>query len=297
MHQKLNIPVAVKVLQPDLVDGINDRLLTTLRSEAQFLAQLNHPNVVRIYDLDDEGDIPFIVLEYVEGMSVADLISQSGRVVAGRAACIGRQAALGLAAGAKLGIIHRDVKPGNILLTRQGTVKIADLGLALLGDPSTPEEAGKASDERRKLVGTALYMSPEQTMCAPNLDHRSDIYSLGATLYHMLTGQPPFTGRSRAEIILKRANGEPISPDKLAPDLPAGLAKLVLTMLANKPEGRPQAYEEVIAGLQEYSEDQVVPAAKTSDPSATSTTGQKSGAKRSSWTFLNLFGRRTEKSS
>jgi serine/threonine protein kinase len=185
-----------------------------------------------------------MVLEYVEGMSLAELILQSGRLRLDRALRIILQVAEALAAAHRLGVVHRDVKPGNILVTKDGQAKLADLGLAVIvgkqNAPVTPTTG---------MAGTVAYMSPEQAGSAMAVDHRSDIYGLGATFYHAVTGQMPFTGRSAMEVMLKHAQEPPVPPHQLATDLDPAASEIILKMLAKKAAERHQTDDELIKML------------------------------------------------
>jgi serine/threonine protein kinase len=246
LHTGLNIPVAVKVWpRNDL--GSESRMLSQLRAEAQLLGQLfllNHPNIVRVLDFEEFAEFPYMVLEYVEGMSLAELILQSGRLRLDRALRIIVQVAEALAAAHRLGVVHRDVKPGNILVTKDGQAKLADLGLAVIvgtqNAPATPTTG---------MAGTVAYMSPEQAGSAMAVDHRSDIYGLGATFYHAVTGQMPFTGRSAMEVMLKHAQEPAVPPHQLATDLDPAASEIILQMLAKKAAERHQTYDELIKML------------------------------------------------
>src|SRR5262245_21114577 len=235
-HQSLNIPVAVKILHVTDDIGVHRQL----RTEAQLLARLNHPHVVRVWDFEDDPFQPFLVMEFVEGSSLSDLLRREGRLSPARALQIVRQIADALAAAHRLGIVHRDVKPGNILLTKEGAGKLADLGLAVLVD----RDRGAASGA---LAGTAAYMAPEQADGA--IDYRADIYSLGATFYHVVTGQTPFQGSSRAEVIRKHARESAVVPHELAPHLPEAASALIMKMMAREPAERFQTYDELLSAL------------------------------------------------
>ncbi|WP_439627318.1 serine/threonine-protein kinase [Gemmata sp.] len=239
LHTTLNVPVAVKVLQTD--DGGDDGQHRELRNEAQLLARLNHPNVVRVLDFDCSGR-PYAVLELVEGPSLAELIVQTGGLRTERALEVVTQAARGLAAAWELSIVHRDIKPANILLTRSGVVKVADLGLAM--DFDRPEGAAGP-------IGTCAYMSPEQARGGDAVDFRSDIYSLGATLYHAVTGVMPFTARNSREMLLKHATA-PLTPaHEAAPgQVDLDLSEVVTRMMAKDPAARYGSYGELLAELE-----------------------------------------------
>ncbi len=246
-HRKLQFPVAVKVLEPSTLIGA-PHLIEALEAEAIHLAQINHPNVIRLWDLDDEGPVPYMVLEHVSGGTLADLIQRKGALPPAHAWAIIRQAAEGLAEAHKHGIIHRDVKPGNLLLGRDGHVKVADLGLAMV---KSEKQKKKAAEKGRESLptGTAGYIAPEQAMNQQMCDFRSDIYSLGCTLYQALTGRMPFEGRSSMEVIMKHLEQAPPDPKQLAPELTDECAAVVLKMLAKKPEDRYASYDDLRLAL------------------------------------------------
>jgi serine/threonine protein kinase len=246
-HRKLLFPVAVKVLDRTSLMA-TPNLLRQLVSEAILLARLNHPNIVRLWDLDDEAQYPYLVLEYVPGGTLADLIRQKGAIPIPYAFAIVRQAVEGLAEAYRLGIVHRDVKPGNFLLGRDGIVKVADLGLAMVtGDRRLRGSAAGIGD----LVpaGTTAYIAPEQASEPKTVDFRADIYSLGATLYHAVTGRPVFNGRSSIEVIVKHFQEAPVSPRDLVPDLSRDCADVILRMLAKRPEDRFATYDDLRLAL------------------------------------------------
>lgn len=247
LHTKLKNLVAVKFLRPDQ-QASDHGALHRLAREAQFLAQLNHPNVVRVIDFEDHPTRPYVVMEFVDGLTVSDLIKQSGRISPLRSIEIILDVAAGLEAAWKLEIVHRDVKPGNILVARDGRSKLVDLGLATISAPTSPSNARGA--ELSQVEGTAGYISPEAINRA-NVDHRSDIYSLGATLFHMLTGRLPFEGRSPYEVMMKHLQQPPPTLNKLVPGIPPHLSEIIQVTLAKDPAMRHQTYEDLRAELQE----------------------------------------------
>ncbi len=243
LHKTLNIPVAVKVYQRVIL-AAGGEAFTQLRNDARLLVQLNHANVVRLWDFEDDPAYPYTVMEFVEGMNLADLIAHSGRLQPNRAVAVMEHAATGLKAIAALGIVHRDVKPGNILLTRVGDAKVSDVGLAIRPRRSKiPPLVGPA--------GTAMYMSPEQGTGAEHLDLRSDIYSLGVTFYHALTGRPPFAGKKSADILVRHLKEAPKPPHEHVPGLDPIVSEIVLTMLAKDPAQRYQTYDDLLDVLRE----------------------------------------------
>lgn len=238
LHPTLQIPVAVKVLQP-IANGSGRA--GQLKAEARLLAMVNHPNVVRLYDFEADAAYPFLVLENVNGPNLAELIEHCGRLQPARAIRLMSQLADGLAAAHRHGIVHRDIKPANVLFTRTGEVKLTDMGLAaVVGTASHVTESPISTDAR---VGTANYIAPEiiGSSCRP--DERCDIYSLGATLYHALTGRPPFQADSTWEVIEKHMHGTPPNPGDVVPELKPDLCDLVVRMMAKDPSRRPTSIE------------------------------------------------------
>jgi hypothetical protein len=239
LHPTLQIPVAVKILlATSNLQGA--QLHYRLRAEARMLAMLNHPNIVRVFDFDHDEKSAFLVLEFVNGPSLAELIDQSGRVQSLRVVSMMKQLAAALAATHKLGIIHRDIKPANVLLTRQGDAKLADLGLALA--PAGGMRAWGANSR----VGSVSYMAPELAGSARAADERSDIYALGATLYHALTGQPPFVGETVWQVLAHHAKSPIPAPRSKAADVPATLSDLIIRMLAKDAALRPASFAELL---------------------------------------------------
>ncbi|MBY0526798.1 MAG: protein kinase [Gemmataceae bacterium] len=283
LHRTLNIPVAVKVLQFD--DSAQDRsLFDRFQTEARLLAQLNHPNIVRVWDFEEDPHAPYLVLEYVEGLSLAELIQQSGRLCQDRAIALVTQIAEALAAAWKVGVVHRDVKPGNILLARDGTAKLADLGLALVVEQRLSADR-KEEGNGERLAGTVAYMAPEQAATG-RVDHRSDIYALGATFYHAVTGRLPFGGRTRMEVILKHSR-EPLQPaHEACGDLDPTASAIIARMMAKAAEDRYQTCEELLADLRSLQ--QKTPAAPSAKGAETlSSSGDGRAARKS---LLSIFG-------
>jgi serine/threonine protein kinase len=247
LHRTLNLPVAIKVL-PFESDPDDPAVREQFRAEARLQAKLDHPNIVRVLDFEDAATLPYLVLEFVEGSTLADQIAKRGRVPPDQALRTVLQITEALSAIHDMGIVHRDVKPGNILLTADGKrAKLADLGLALVVGPA--RASAPTDTPRDAVVGTAAYIAPEQALSAPAIDHRADIYSLGATLYHALTGRMPFTGRSRLEVLLKHTQEPPVSPSQIVPELGHAVSAVVLKMMAKDPGARQQTFGELLADL------------------------------------------------
>jgi len=244
-HLTLHMPVAIKLLQPRMVQR-HPSLPELLCKEARFAARINHPNVVRVYDAAHGDPITYIVMELIDGVSLAEAIDREGCLAPAEVVRVGASLCDGLRAGLAQGLLHRDIKPSNVLLSAQGDIKIVDLGLA---QPRT--RASSQSDTGQvALVGTPGYMAPEMLGGAP-LDHRADIYSLGVTLYEAACGQLPFPNTD-AMACLSMHRTLPIPrPDELNPDVPPSLARLLLDMLARDPAARPASYDLLRARLRE----------------------------------------------
>lgn len=233
--------VAVKVLSPQFAG--DHQFVSRFRREAQAAAALNHPNIVSVFDTGDQGDVHFIVMEYVEGRTLRDAIRQEGPILPERAVEITEEVARALAAAHEAGLVHRDVKPGNIMLTSDGSdAKVMDFGIArtTTGDTLTQTAA---------VLGTASYLSPEQAQGQP-VDARTDIYSLGCVLYEMLTGRPPFTGDSPVSIAYKHVRENPVPPSRLNDDVTQSLEAVVMKMLAKNPTNRYQTAAELLEDLE-----------------------------------------------
>ncbi|HEU5182727.1 MAG TPA: serine/threonine-protein kinase [Candidatus Polarisedimenticolia bacterium] len=237
---RLNRAVAVKTLKPELAKepGFCERFLR----EARAVAALSHPNVTQIYDIGEAEGRPFFAMEYLEGRPLDALLKEEGKLAPARASDLIRQAAVGLKAAAARGIIHRDIKPSNLVVTREGVVKVTDFGLAKM------VVADSGLTLTGEVLGSPNYLAPEQASGAP-ADLRSDIYSLGATLYELVTGRPPFDGPTPVSIILKHVREPLRSPRQFSPDLPVPLVTLTQRMLAKRPEDRPKDYDTLIREL------------------------------------------------
>ncbi|MFY9826367.1 MAG: serine/threonine-protein kinase, partial [Thermoanaerobaculia bacterium] len=236
--QQLGLIVAVKVLRPDLArDGV---WLSRFKQELLLARQVSHANVVRIHDIGNDGDLAFLTMDFVPGRRLGDLLAEEKRLAPGRAVEIARQIALALQAAHRAGVVHRDIKPGNVLVDDTGGalhVALTDFGIARSLSGSELTLPGM-------VVGTLGYLSPEQAR-GDALDGRSDLYSLGVLLYEMLTGHLPFSGATDAEVLAQRMSGATRSlrwPEEVTPPLRA----LVKGLLARDPARRPQSAEEVV---------------------------------------------------
>ncbi|WP_433158575.1 protein kinase domain-containing protein [Kribbella sp. CA-247076] len=225
--------VAVKLMLPiPQTLAASERFLR----EARATARIRSPHVVAAYDFGEYGDGYYLAMELVTGRSVADELTRDGLFTAERAERVIRQAAAGLAAVHRHGIVHRDVKAGNLLLADDGTVKVADFGIARFLD-----EATTTLTSTGQIVGTSHYLAPERAVGQP-AEPPSDIYALGCVLYQLVTGHPPFMAESPAAIMYQHVTNDPVPPSELRPDL-AGLEPLLFWMLAKDPARRPTAVQ------------------------------------------------------
>ncbi len=258
----LNRPIALKVLRPDLLT--KSTYLNRFEAEATAVAKLNHPNIVHIYTLGSVDQVRFIAMEYVQGSNLRDHLAKKGALNLPLALSIMRQAGVAIGAAGELGLIHRDIKPENILLTRKGQVKIADFGLCrdLEADHLYLTQPGIT-------MGTPLYMSPEQAQ-GHALDHRSDLYSLGVTFYHMLAGEPPFRADTPLAIALRHVKDTPVSLAVLRPDLPPDLVRLVMKLMAKDPKDRYQSAAEMLRDLAKVRESLSAPSVTMPEADVTS---------------------------
>jgi beta-lactam-binding protein with PASTA domain/predicted Ser/Thr protein kinase len=236
---RLGRQVAVKVLRSDLAR--DPSFLARFRREAQAAASLSHPAIVSVFDTgEDEIDgarVPWIVMEHVEGRTLRDLLRQEGRLLPRRAVEIVSEVCSALAFAHRNGLVHRDIKPGNVMINRQGQVKVMDFGIA-----RALSSASGALTQTAAVVGTAQYLSPEQAR-GEHVDARSDIYSTGCLLYELLTGRPPFQGDSPVSVAYQHVREDPIAPSRLDPEITADLDAVVLTAMAKDPVNRYQSGE------------------------------------------------------
>jgi serine/threonine-protein kinase len=237
----LDRTVALKLLD-DRSAGDEGALPRFFR-EARSAARLVHPNVVQVYDVGVDQGVPYIIMEYVDGETLYDRLQRDGRMPATEVLEIARQAALALLRAQEFGIVHRDVKPANIMISRRGEMKLADFGLAKAATDTGITRSGSAG-----ALGTPYYMSPEQADGAP-LDVRSDIYSLGATLYHVVTGQPPFKGSSTPAILLAHATAKLTPACEVEPAVPRAMSDLIDKMMAKRAEDRYASARALLAGV------------------------------------------------
>jgi beta-lactam-binding protein with PASTA domain/predicted Ser/Thr protein kinase len=230
----LNRTVAIKVLLPQFARDA--AFVARFRREAQAAAHLNHPNIVAVYDTGSDDGTQYIVMEFIEGRTLHEFMNTGRKPTPTQAVELTQKVAMALAAAHAGGVIHRDVKPANIMVTRDGEVKLTDLGIARM-------ETGETAPQTSAVLGTATYLSPEQAQ-GQRVDARTDIYSLGTVLYEMLTGRPPFTGDSPVAIAYKQVNETPVAPSRLNDQVSASLDAVVMKALAKNPANRYQTAKE-----------------------------------------------------
>jgi serine/threonine protein kinase len=246
-HRHMRRVVALKLIRKDRL--ANEAAVQRFYQEVQAAAQLHHPNIVIAYDAGKAENTHYLAMEYVEGTDLARLVRDSGPLPPPEACEYVRQAARGLEHAHERGLVHRDIKPANLLVSwdKAGSpvVKILDMGLARIGTPS-PD---KGLTQSGQVVGTPDYLAPEQAVDARTADIGSDLYSLGCTLYYLLTGGPPFTGTSLAQVLLKHQMTEPEPPPGGWEELPAGVRSVLLKLLAKNPDERYQTPQELVEAL------------------------------------------------
>lgn len=233
--------VAIKILRPEYTKDA--MFIESFRRESQIAAGLVHPNIVNVYDVGKEGNIYYIVMELIEGRPLSDIIKEEGPLDPYRAADIAKQVASALSMAHKHQLIHRDVKPHNIMITQDGTAKITDFGIAKAVTGGT-----LVGEQQEAVMGSVHYFSPEQARGA-YVDEKSDIYSLGIVLYEMLTGKVPFDGDTAVAVAVKHMNEEMIPPSELNPDIPQDLEEIVMKATNKLQTGRYRSADEMITAL------------------------------------------------
>jgi serine/threonine-protein kinase len=249
----LDRPVAVKVLFPEY--ATDPSFVERFRREAQSAANLTHPNIVGVYDWGRQGSTYFIVMEYVQGRTLSDIIRTEGPLQPLRAVEVANEVAAALGFAHRNGVVHRDVKPGNILVSTSGTVKVADFGIARALNSSNEQDLTQAG----AVMGTATYFSPEQAQ-GSNPDPRSDLYSLGIVMYEIVAGRPPFSGENPVAIAYKQVHDTPPPLSQMRPDVPRGYDAIVNKLLMKKAVDRYQTADELRADLKRFREGQPVAA-------------------------------------
>ncbi|HLN31826.1 MAG TPA: protein kinase [Gemmataceae bacterium] len=246
-HKVMDRPIAIKVINPSVLT--HPDALPRFHSEVRTAAKLDHPNIVRALDADQVGSLHLLVMEYVEGKNLDNLVRARGCLPIRNACHYVHQAALGMQHAFEQGMVHRDIKPGNLVLTPRGRVKILDFGLALLRDTGIQTRRLTAMDS---FMGTPEYVSPEQASDARNADTRSDIYSLGCTLFYLLAGRPPFQEETVVKLVLAHIEKEAPLLHQLRSEVPPELSAIVAQMLTKSPANRYQTPVAVAQVLMQF---------------------------------------------
>jgi serine/threonine protein kinase len=247
-HRRMKRIVALKVLSREVAGS--EKFAPRFQREIETIARLTHPNIVMAFDADEDETGPFLVMEFVNGRDLASDVKNSGPLSVAEVLDRILQAARGLEYAHAQGIIHRDIKPGNILRDQEGVVKVADLGLARLNSSEHEPDGSASLTQAGMVVGTAEYMSPEQAIDSGQVDHRADIYSLGCTLHFLLTGRAPYQATSLMSMLLKHRDAPIPQLSDYLPDMPPELSEIFRRMVAKAPEERYQTMTEVVRELE-----------------------------------------------
>jgi serine/threonine protein kinase len=244
-HTRTGGRFAVKIMPPEKAE--EPATLQRFYREARAVAALDHPNIIKAYDIAQSGNLHYFVMEYVRGKNLEEVIKARGPLPYREAVGLASQAAAGLQHAHDRGLVHRDIKPANLLLDEAGTIKVLDMGLARFFSDPTDDLTRRLSDE--SVLGTADYIAPEQALDSHEADIRADIYSLGSSLYALIHGHPPFGGKTISQKLLAHQL-RPVPPlHEVVPGVPEGLSAVVARMMAKKPAERYQTPAEVIEAL------------------------------------------------
>lgn len=254
-HTIMERPVALKVISRGLV--ANSRAVDRFRQEVKAAAKLSHPNIVTAHDAEHAGGLHFLVMEYIEGISVAQFVQKRGPLSVPQACNVIKQVARGLQHAHEKGMVHRDIKPQNLLITKKGQVKVLDFGLAKLLHNTDDEQL----TDVEMVLGTPDYIAPEQAYNSQNVDIRSDLYSLGCTFYFLLTGRPPFRDGSAMDKLLKHAETLAKPVHEVRAEIPATVSAVVAKLMAKKPGERFQTPIELLQALTDLptEKDEIIP--------------------------------------
>jgi serine/threonine protein kinase len=246
-HQVMRHRVAIKLLSNSL--AAQPSYLERFHQEARAAAALAHRNIIRAFDVDQHENFHYLVMEYVDGVDLQAIVSRNGPLAYETVATYTKQAAEGLAYAHRMGLIHRDIKPANLLVDKEGTVKILDMGLARFSDES---QGSLTMAYDQKMIGTVDYLAPEQALDSHKVDARADLYSLGCTMYFMLTGDAPFPQGTIPQRLIQHQSAEPTDVREFRPDAPADLIAICKKMMAKSPDDRYQSADEVAEALADW---------------------------------------------
>jgi serine/threonine protein kinase len=250
-HVELPFPVAIKIVNRQHYAD-RSRIVGHLRNEAMILGRLRHANLPRLWDFHEEGDYPYLITDFFDGATLRQMIRLEGRLEQRRAVRAAVHVAEVLAMIDGAGIVHRDIKPDNVVLCRDGSAKLIDFGLSMA--QGEENEAIHAERSEAPRVGTVAYLAPEQARNSTLVDQRADIYALGATIYHAVTGRLPFTGNNAAQVLLRHIEDEPAPPKAIVPNLSEPLSDAILRMMAKKPCDRYGNARQLLDALRQVQE-------------------------------------------
>lgn len=239
------VKYAMKILKREENPSARIRQLKRFTREAKILSGINHPGIIKIFDynLDNDNEVPYIVMEYVQGQSLSRMIAENTLDMSSKIIVL-KRIAEAINEVHKAGVLHRDIKPENILVTPEGNIKITDFGIS--------KAPGISMTNTKEIIGSPAYMSPESFETVSNLDHRSDIFSLGVLAYELFTGKRPFDGTNIFQIIEAIKHSNPIQPSKLNPEIPPWLEDMMAKMLAKKPTDRFEDAKQIVKCIDHY---------------------------------------------
>ncbi|GAG03861.1 unnamed protein product, partial [marine sediment metagenome] len=246
LDKEVNERIAIKLLRPEI--AADSKTIERFRNELKFSRKIGHKNVCRMYDLNKEENTYYITMEYVPGEDLKSFIKRSKQLTPSTIISIGKQVCEGLSEAHRLGVVHRDLKPQNIMIDKEGNARIMDFGIAR-------SLRGKGVTAEGVVIGTPEYMSPEQVE-AKDIDERSDIYSLGVVLYEMAAGHVPFEGETALSVAMKHKGELPKNPREFNPQIPGDLCLIVLKCLEKDKDRRYQSADELLNALKRFEESQ-----------------------------------------
>jgi len=255
-HIHLEKNVAVKLLSKNLLD--KEAFVARFKQEAQIASRLNHPNICGVTDFGfSEDNVPYLVMEFLEGESLSDILRRIERLPVGAALSIIKQTLAGLKAAHRIGVVHRDIKPGNLFIIKDKAggrvLKVLDFGISKMVAGGGKKDLGLTSTGT--LLGTAFYLSPEQIMESKGVDHKTDIYAVGAVLYKMITGRVPYLGENYAEVAVKVVNDPLIDPRKLVAGLESSVSRIIRKAMEKDTRSRYQTVDQMLADVEKVLED------------------------------------------
>ena len=253
---RLNRLVAVKILKDENLEDEDFR--RRFHAESQAIARLSHPNIVSVYDVSYTEDEDYIVMELIDGITLKQFLESRGRLHWKAAVHFATQIAKALEHAHSMGLVHRDIKPHNVMVLKNGSVKVADFGIARMVEES--------NTMTKEALGSVHYISPEQASCG-RVDNRSDLYSLGVVMYEMITGRPPFEGDSPLSVVWKHLYEAAPRPASLVPEIPCGLEQIILKAMAHDLQDRYPNATAMLRDLEAFRKNPTVPLASLPDPS------------------------------